>query len=358
MEKTRKRRHISIRVRNRILVYINAILSAITVIAGVLTLLFAETGTGIFIAFLAVDGASIIAIIQELNAIILRHNKRTIITSLTCFFFYMVLFFFPLMVPGDSTEITQIVAVVACCIYIGVRFGKAIANTIIDKQKGYIVQSVLLGIILVGSVVFLAINHAKSIDVCYYLGVFLIGEGLIFVCMTFITGMAAKRFIKILIRTHAASILVGMFLLLILCSIVLYFVEDTGAPGTIASFGDAMWYCFATITTIGFGDYTAKTFAGRIITVLLGIYGIGVVALITSIIVNLYNDSLEANKDRTAELEKKLDELAAENQRLINGELDKKPVKEETAEEEPKEEESSPHQDGEDESAGDQGLGQ
>jgi hypothetical protein len=45
------------------------------------------------------------------------------------------------------------------------------------------------------------------------------------------------------------------------------------------------------VTTIGFGDLTAVTPAGRLISVAVGIYGIVAVALITSILVNIYNDS-------------------------------------------------------------------
>ena len=58
----------------------------------------------------------------------------------------------------------------------------------------------------------------------------------------------------------------------------------------ISSFGDALWYCFATVTTIGYGDVTSVTAIGRVLSVILGIYGIVVVALITSIIVNFYNE--------------------------------------------------------------------
>jgi len=59
----------------------------------------------------------------------------------------------------------------------------------------------------------------------------------------------------------------------------------------IPSFEDALWYCFAIVTTIGFGDFTAATLTGRAISVVLGLYGIIVVALITSIIVNFYNET-------------------------------------------------------------------
>ena len=44
------------------------------------------------------------------------------------------------------------------------------------------------------------------------------------------------------------------------------------------------------VTTIGFGDLTPTTEIGRLLSVILGLYGIVVVALITSIIVNFYGE--------------------------------------------------------------------
>ena len=90
---------------------------------------------------------------------------------------------------------------------------------------------------------------------------------------------------KIIRKTYAAEILFGMLLLIVAISIVLPKLE----PG-IGRFADGLWYCFAIVTTIGFGDITAITGIGRLLSAILGVYGIIVVALITSIIVNFYNE--------------------------------------------------------------------
>ena len=66
------------------------------------------------------------------------------------------------------------------------------------------------------------------------------------------------------------------------------------------NYKDALWYCFALVTTIGFGDITAVTDLGRTISVVLGIYGIIVVALITSIIVNFYGEIKKAHPEEEA----------------------------------------------------------
>jgi len=90
---------------------------------------------------------------------------------------------------------------------------------------------------------------------------------------------------KIIRKTYAAEILFGIVLLIVAFSLVLPHLEEG-----ITTFNDALWYCFAIVTTIGFGDFSAVTPLGRILSVILGLYGIIVVALITSIIVNFYGE--------------------------------------------------------------------
>ncbi len=91
---------------------------------------------------------------------------------------------------------------------------------------------------------------------------------------------------KIIRKTYVMEILFGLVLLII--SFSSYFTAME--PG-IESYFDALWFCFAVVTTIGFGDYTVVLPFSRFLTVVLGIYGIVVVALLTSVIVNFYSET-------------------------------------------------------------------
>ncbi len=94
----------------------------------------------------------------------------------------------------------------------------------------------------------------------------------------------------------AMKIIMGLLVLVTLCSIYFTLVE----PGMI-SFADSLWYCFSVITTIGFGDVTITTTLGRILSVILGLYGIVVVGLVTSIIVTIYNNVNQKKNDDLVE---------------------------------------------------------
>ena len=95
-------------------------------------------------------------------------------------------------------------------------------------------------------------------------------------------------------QTYAAEIIFGLLLLIASFSFVLRYTDQASFDG---KYTNALWYCFAVVTTIGFGDMTATSTVGRILTVILGVYGIVVVALITSIIVNFYGEMKKSGPD-------------------------------------------------------------
>ena len=99
---------------------------------------------------------------------------------------------------------------------------------------------------------------------------------------------------KIVQKTYAAEIIFGLLLLIASFSFVFMYTDTESFKG---EYTNALWYCFAVVTTIGFGDMTAVSTIGRVLSVILGVYGIVVVALITSIIVNFYGEMRKANND-------------------------------------------------------------
>lgn len=93
-------------------------------------------------------------------------------------------------------------------------------------------------------------------------------------------------------KTYATEIIFGLVLLILSFSWVLVYMDPN-----FSSYTDALWYCFAVVTTIGFGDMTAASTVGRILSVVLGMYGIIVVALVTSVIVNFYGEMKKAGPE-------------------------------------------------------------
>lgn len=96
-----------------------------------------------------------------------------------------------------------------------------------------------------------------------------------------------KVLFKIIFRTYALEIILGL-LTMIVASALVYTYYEAEMEG---NFGNGLWFAFTVVTTIGFGDMKVTTLPGRLVTVVLGIYGIIVVAVITSIIVNFYNET-------------------------------------------------------------------
>ena len=67
----------------------------------------------------------------------------------------------------------------------------------------------------------------------------------------------------------------------------------------IETYGEALWYCYAVVTTIGFGDIIVQHILSRIISILLSLYAVVVFAIITGVIVNYYNRITELKQKET-----------------------------------------------------------
>ena len=73
-------------------------------------------------------------------------------------------------------------------------------------------------------------------------------------------------------------------------SAAIYYYDKT----SFTSYGDALWFTFVSIFTIGYGDYTVHTTMSRILTIILVIYGSIIIAIFTAIWVNLVSQVTKA----------------------------------------------------------------
>ncbi len=205
-------------------------------------------------------------------------------------------------------------------VYIGLIIINRITVLIYNhKISSIIINSIILlasALLLIGLVVLAALENELTPDIIYQLfGLTM----LTIIALSFLTIMhiifsrfKTRVLFRVLRKTYAIEVLYGLVILIAAISIMLMLYEPS-----IKSFGDALWYCFAIVTTIGFGDIYATSTIGRILSVILGIYGLVVVALITSIIVNLYQESSSRESEKKEEqdfLDKISDEIQEENQ--------------------------------------------
>lgn len=70
-------------------------------------------------------------------------------------------------------------------------------------------------------------------------------------------------------------------------------------PETFPHFGNAVWYCFQTITTIGFGDIVPTRTVVRVLSVIVGLSALFVVALLTGITVSFFNEKMRFRRNES-----------------------------------------------------------
>lgn len=98
----------------------------------------------------------------------------------------------------------------------------------------------------------------------------------------------------ILKRTKADRILFGFIMFLFIIAGIIQLAEPD-----INRYGDALWYCYAVISTAGFGDLVAVTFIGKTASVLLTVYSIFVIAIVTGVVANFYGQIVEMQQKET-----------------------------------------------------------
>jgi len=94
-----------------------------------------------------------------------------------------------------------------------------------------------------------------------------------------LVGRRARMAPQITLTTYVAGSVVG---LLMFGSLAVLQVERDAPGGNIKSLGDAVWWSFTTMTTVGYGDHAPTTGLGRALAVGLMISGIALLGVVTA----------------------------------------------------------------------------
>ena len=85
------------------------------------------------------------------------------------------------------------------------------------------------------------------------------------------------------------------FVVLFLISAILVTLFEPAVDG----FGNAVWFLFQVVTTIGLGDYTATSVVGRLAAVVLSVYSVFYIALITGAVVSFCSERMRARLNQS-----------------------------------------------------------
>ncbi|MFF2402785.1 potassium channel family protein [Streptomyces goshikiensis] len=94
-----------------------------------------------------------------------------------------------------------------------------------------------------------------------------------------LVGRRARMAPQIRLTTYVAGAVVG---LLMFGSLAVLSVERDAPNGNIKNLGDAVWWSFTTMTTVGYGDHSPTTGLGRVLAVGLMLSGIALLGVVTA----------------------------------------------------------------------------
>lgn len=122
-------------------------------------------------------------------------------------------------------------------------------------------------------------------------------------------------------RARATFVVVGLMSLIavLFATIAVFELENGLAESNIHSAGDALWWAFATITTIGYGDHYPVTATGRVVAVVLVVFGLSFFGAFTAYVASFFLEKAQLKEEteihhlihEVRKLREKLEQLEA-----------------------------------------------
>lgn len=174
----------------------------------------------------------------------------------------------PIMVVDSFYYINLIITIIFLFDYV-IRF-------VISKKKiRFIINNFIdflsiFPIILIGKVIF-NLNLGRFVDVN-------IGLKIIKLVVLVVLIIKFKNKIREAVKVNKFNyLLIITTIIIVLGAVIISLLEEM-------SFGDAIWWSFVTFTTVGYGDILLTTKLGRLVAIILMIFGIGFIGVTTSTI--------------------------------------------------------------------------
>ena len=126
-------------------------------------------------------------------------------------------------------------------------------------------------------------------------------------------------------RGHLGRFLVAATVLVLNCAVIVYLLERHAPDSNIHTLGEALWWSFVTVTTVGYGDFYPITTGGRITACVIMGTGLLTLAVVTAQVASSFvaqgpSRARSAPQDEAARREvtlAELDQRLAQIERLL-----------------------------------------
>lgn len=100
-------------------------------------------------------------------------------------------------------------------------------------------------------------------------------------------------------RARGAFVAVGLLstVAVLLATLAVFELERSHPEANIHTGGDALWWAFATITTIGYGDRFPVTAGGRVVAVILVVFGLSFFGTFTAYVASFFLEKAQLKEE-------------------------------------------------------------